>query len=126
MFASEGADVLVNISNDGYLGRTAVLRQHLSNAVLRAVENQRPVLRVTNSGITAYIEPNGRVLDATASFEPAVRTWTVAKGNGEKSFYTRYGDLFALGCSLVSGLAFAAAMVRGQRSKLRKKDLESK
>ena len=50
---SEGADVLINISNDGYLGPTAVMRQHLANAVFRAVENGRPVLRVTNTGITA-------------------------------------------------------------------------
>jgi apolipoprotein N-acyltransferase len=47
---NEGADFLINISNDGYLGRTAVMRQHLANAVFRAVENGRPLLRVTNSG----------------------------------------------------------------------------
>ena len=51
-FTSEGADVLINISNDGYLGPTAVMRQHLANAVFRAVENDRPLLRVTNTGIT--------------------------------------------------------------------------
>ena len=52
---SDGADVLINISNDGYLGPTAVMRQHLANAIFRAVENGRPVLRVTNSGLSAWI-----------------------------------------------------------------------
>ena len=46
---SAGADVLINISNDGYLGPTAVTRQHLANAVFRAVENGRPLLSVTNT-----------------------------------------------------------------------------
>ncbi|HVF23745.1 MAG TPA: apolipoprotein N-acyltransferase, partial [Pyrinomonadaceae bacterium] len=50
---NNGANVLINISNDGYLGPTAVMRQHLANAIFRAVENGRPVLRVTNSGISA-------------------------------------------------------------------------
>ena len=68
-FTGEGADVLINISNDGYLGPTAVMRQHLANAVFRAVENDRPVLRVTNTGITAFITPTGEVTDATAGFQ---------------------------------------------------------
>ena len=58
---NEGADVLINISNDGYLGPTAVMRQHLANAIFRAVENGRPVLRVTNTGITAFITTDGQV-----------------------------------------------------------------
>ena len=56
-FATEGADVLINISNDGYLGPTPVRRQHLANAIFRAVENDRHVVRVTNNGITAHINP---------------------------------------------------------------------
>ncbi|HYO99072.1 MAG TPA: apolipoprotein N-acyltransferase, partial [Pyrinomonadaceae bacterium] len=71
-FTDAGADVLINISNDGYLGQTPVLRQHLANAVFRAVENRRTVLRVTNTGISARITPRGEVLDATGSFQPAV------------------------------------------------------
>src|SRR5437763_13045784 len=55
-FTDEGADLLINISNDGYLGPTAVMRQHLANAVFRAVENERRLIRVTNSGISAFID----------------------------------------------------------------------
>ncbi|MCA1556251.1 MAG: apolipoprotein N-acyltransferase, partial [Acidobacteria bacterium] len=109
-FAGAGADVLVNISNDGYLGRTPVLRQHLANAVFRAVENRRPVLRVTNTGITARISPRGEVSDATGSFQSAVRTWTIARAAGGQSFYTRHGDLFVALCAFVSLIGFAASL----------------
>ncbi|MFN2480760.1 MAG: apolipoprotein N-acyltransferase [Pyrinomonadaceae bacterium] len=104
-FTRAGADVLINISNDGYLGRTPVLRQHLANAIFRAVENQRPVLRVTNSGITARITPRGKVTDETASFEPATRAWAVSRAAGGKTFYTRHGDLFVALCAVVTFLS---------------------
>jgi apolipoprotein N-acyltransferase len=103
-FAGEGADVLVNISNDGYLGPTPVMRQHLANVVFRAVENDRPILRVTNTGISAYINERGEVSDETAGFEPALRTWTVKRAAQGQTFYTRRGDLFAGLCALLSSL----------------------
>ena len=59
-FVREGADVLVEMTNDGYLGNTPVLRQHLASATFRAVETNRPVIRVTNVGVTAYIDQRGR------------------------------------------------------------------
>jgi apolipoprotein N-acyltransferase len=105
-FAREGADVLINISNDGYLGRTPVLRQHLANAVFRAVENERPVLRVTNTGISAFITERGAVLDATDSFEPTVRTWMITRAANGQTFYTRHGDLFVAVCAIISILLF--------------------
>jgi apolipoprotein N-acyltransferase len=111
-FADAGADVLINISNDGYLGETPVLRQHLANAVFRAVENRRDVLRVTNTGISARITPRGEVLDATASFEPAVRTWPISRATGGKTFYTRHGDLFVALCAAVSILMIATTIKR--------------
>jgi apolipoprotein N-acyltransferase len=101
-FTEDGADVLVNISNDGYLGETAVMRQHLANTVFRAVENARPVLRVTNTGITAYITERGDVLNATAGFQPAVRTWTVNRATNDKTFYTKFGDLFVELCTALT------------------------
>ena len=112
---SEGADVLVNISNDGYLGRTAVMRQHLANAVFRAVENGLPLLRVTNTGISAYITAEGEVKDATTGFQPAVRTWTLAHSGNSKTFYSRHGDLFAGISGLITLLIFAASFVARPR-----------
>jgi apolipoprotein N-acyltransferase len=115
----EGADVLINISNDGYLGPTAVRRQHLANAVFRAVENDRSVLRVTNSGISAYITSQGEVWDATESFSPAVRIWRIGGRHSTQTFYSRYGDVFAGICAalslilLVSTFAWPAKRIRG-------------
>ncbi|MBA3766127.1 MAG: apolipoprotein N-acyltransferase [Acidobacteria bacterium] len=111
-FADEGADVLINISNDGYLGPTPVMRQHLANAVFRAVENGRPVLRVTNTGITAYISERGEVRDATSGFEPAVRTWTVGRAASGKTFYTKQGELFVGICAALTLLIFVASLMR--------------
>ena len=106
-FALSGADVLVEMTNDGYLGPTPILRQHLANAVFRAVETNRPVLRVTNVGITAYINERGAVLEASQPYTEDSRTWTVAKSDGSQTFYVKYGDWFAWLCSLVSlGILF--------------------
>jgi apolipoprotein N-acyltransferase len=112
-FTNEGADVLINISNDGYLGPTPVMRQHLSNAIFRAVENDRPLVRVTNSGITALISPVGQVWNSTAGFQPEVRSWTIRKEVFRKTFYTRHGDFFAYLCTLISlGVVAASFIIR--------------
>jgi apolipoprotein N-acyltransferase len=111
----EGADVLINISNDGYLGPTAVMRQHLANAVFRAVENGRPILRVTNSGISAYITSSGEVRDATQGFQTATRIWTIAPNESAGTFYSRRGDLFVGSATALSVLLFAGSFVRRTR-----------
>jgi apolipoprotein N-acyltransferase len=118
-FADAGADVLINISNDGYLGQTPVLRQHLANAVLRAVENRRPVLRVTNTGISAHISPRGVVSDATGSFQPATRTWAVTPSTEGKTFYTRHGDLFVALCAAFSILLVVSSQLSVVRRRFR-------
>ena len=99
---SNGAGVLVNISNDGYLGPTAVMRQHLANAIFRAVENGRPVLRVTNSGLTGYINSRGVVDDLTRPFEADVRVWSVDPSDARDTFYTSHGDLFVQLCAVIT------------------------
>lgn len=114
-FANESADMLINISNDGYLGPTPVRRQHLSNAIFRAVENGRHLVRVTNNGISADIESDGRILDSTSTSAPAVRTWRPGIGKEGKTFYTRHGDLFAYACALIS-LGLVSATFRTRRS----------
>jgi apolipoprotein N-acyltransferase len=116
-FTREGADVLINISNDGYLGPTAVLRQHLANAVLRATENKRPLLRVTNTGITAFIGTDGTVADATHEFQQDVRVWKIRRSNTAASFYAKHGDSFIAGCTLLS---LAVILVSFKSKNLRK------
>jgi apolipoprotein N-acyltransferase len=110
-----GADVLINISNDGYLGPTAVMRQHLANAVFRAAENDRPVLRVTNSGITAFIERDGQIRDETKGFETAVRVWTLEDGAKSQTFYTKYGDIMVMLSSALTGLLVLASLLIKRR-----------
>jgi len=106
-FVRRGADVLIEMTNDGYLGNTGVLRQHLASAVFRAVETNRPVVRATNVGITAYINERGEVLDAADVYTEATRVWTVSKSDGKQTFYVRYGEWFAWLCLIVSlGLLF--------------------
>jgi len=101
-YVRNGADVIIEMTNDGYLGPTPVLRQHLANAVFRAVETNRPVLRVTNVGITAYITENGNVLDPLPSYQEGTRVWTVSRSDGSQTFYVRYGDWFAWLCTVVT------------------------
>lgn len=110
--AHDGAGVLINISNDGYLGPTAVMRQHLANAVFRAVENGRPVLRVTNTGLSAWITNDGHVYGMTKPFEADVRTWALEPGGVRNTFYTRHGDLFVHVCAVISLITLGALMAR--------------
>lgn len=101
-YVRSGADVIIEMTNDGYLGPTPVLRQHLANAVFRAVETNRPVLRVTNVGITTYINERGEVLDPAASYTEDTRQWSVAKSDRSQTFYVQYGDWFAWLCTLMT------------------------
>ncbi len=96
------ADMLIEMTNDGYFGPTPVLRQHLANAVFRAVETNRPLIRVTNVGITGYINESGEVLDSPESYKTAVRIWNVGKSNRAHSIYVRLGEWFSLLCTILT------------------------
>jgi len=113
---NEGADVLINISNDGYLGPTAVMQQHLANAIFRAVENGRPVLRVTNSGVSASISERGKVNEQTVAFQEDVRHWTISPSSIKTTFYSRHGDLFVQICAAITVMILLAALLTGRRS----------
>ena len=106
-FAKSGATVLANISNDGYFGASAARYQHLKLARMRAIENRRWILRATNDGITATIDPAGRVTQSLPPFrEETVRT---RYGHiAATTFYTQHGDWFAWSC-LIAGVASAVA-----------------
>lgn len=114
-YVQDGADVIIEMTNDGYLGPTPVLRQHLANAVFRAVETNRPVLRVTNVGVTAYINERGEVLDQAPTYAEATRVWSVSKSDGSQTFYVRYGDWFAWLCSVATVLLLIFALATRRR-----------
>lgn len=109
----DGADVLIEMTNDGYLGETPVLRQHLASAVFRAVETNRPVIRATNIGITSYVDNRGRVLESAPVYQEAIRIWQTGRSAGDKTLYVRFGDWMAwLGVFVTLGLIAAAVFSR--------------
>jgi apolipoprotein N-acyltransferase len=109
-FVHSGAEVLVNLSNDGYFGHSAAHQQHLEIVRMRAAENRRWILRATNDGITAVIDPRGRIVD---QLTPFAETAALMPFNYERAEmpYTRWGDWFAWGC-LGLGLGLCAGAVR--------------
>ncbi|GFO61795.1 apolipoprotein N-acyltransferase [Geomonas silvestris] len=106
-YVRQGAGLLVNITNDAWFGRSSAPYQHLSMTVFRAVENRVPLVRAANTGISAIIDSKGHVRGMTQLFQEATLAGQVRRG-AAASFYSRHGDLFALGClgaSLGGGLS---------------------
>ena len=114
-----GAQVLLNISNDGWYGDSGAWKEHLRETQMRAIENGRWLLAATNTGISASIDPYGRIVAATPR---KVRTALAAPYAlaGGTTFYTRHGDWFAYLCAIISAGALLARFVfpDGDRSKL--------
>ena len=100
-FALHGGTVFVNISNDEWFGPTGAPHQHLNMARMRAVENDRWLLRDTNSGITAVIDPYGRIV---AEVPRNQRTSLQAAYSlvETTTFYTRHGDWFPFLCAIIT------------------------
>ena len=109
-FANRGAQVFVNISNDGWHGDSGAYAQHLKQARMRAVENARWLLRDTNTGVTATIDPYGRVVQQVRR---KTRTALVANYALENSttFYTRHGDWLAVACAIITIGAVIASLI---------------
>jgi apolipoprotein N-acyltransferase len=100
-FAQRGAEVLVNLSDDGWYGDTSAAWQHLNMVRMRAIENRRWILRDTNNGVTAVIDPYGRVRQSIPRH--LVDALSAQYGfRSDITFYTAYGDVFAWGCVLLS------------------------
>ncbi len=100
-FAQLGAEVLVNISDDGWYGDTSAPWQHLNMVRMRAIENRRWILRDTNNGVTAVIDPNGVVRQSI----PRHQTDALPAQFGfrdDVTFYTAHGDIFGWLCVLLS------------------------
>jgi len=102
-FVLQGSEALFNLSNDSWFGRSAARHQHLEIVRMRAVENRRWILRATNDGITASIDPAGRVTREAASFK-AVSARVNFDYRKDLTFYTRWGDWFVAVCALVAVL----------------------
>jgi apolipoprotein N-acyltransferase len=108
-FAGQGAEVLVNLSNDGWYGDSGAYAQHLNQTRMRAIENDRWVLSATDTGVTASIDPYGRTVTQlprkvlSALVAPYALTSVT-------TFYSRHGDWFAFLCAIISAAALVTRL----------------
>jgi apolipoprotein N-acyltransferase len=117
-FADQGAQVLVNLSNDGWYGDSGAYAQHLNQTRMRAIENDRWILSATDTGVTASIDPYGRTVARLPRKERGTLIAPYAL-TSVTTFYTRHGDWFAWLCAIIS--AGALLMRFGLRSKSSRK-----
>jgi apolipoprotein N-acyltransferase len=118
LFIRDGGDFLVNITNDAWYGPTSAPYQHLAHATFRSIENRVPLVRAANTGISAVIGIDGRILWRGPLFEPLQHTADIA-WPGVRTFYTRFGDVFAWLCVLASAFAFLYGARKWRRSERR-------
>ncbi len=102
-FALNGANFLASITNDAWFGNSGAPYQHFNMAVFRAVENRRAMVRAANTGISGIILPSGKVLARTEIFKRGEITGNIPLMD-KMTFYTRYGDVFALLCSGITAV----------------------
>lgn len=127
-FVVRDADLLVNVTNDGWFDRSAGSRQHLANAIFRCVETRRPMVRAANTGVTCFVNESGRIIqilqdDTGSTFGEGVLTGKIDIAQDRQlTFYTRHGELFAQVCTVVAllGMAGACASRRGKATRVAK------
>jgi apolipoprotein N-acyltransferase len=102
-FATNGAEFFVTITNDAWFGDSSAPSQHFSMVVFRSVENHLAFARSANTGISGFIDPFGRIVEATPIFteetiQSRIQAWA------PRTFYSRHGDVFAYGCVILCAL----------------------
>jgi apolipoprotein N-acyltransferase len=114
-FTANGAELLINISNDGWFGRSGAPAQHLMMARVRAVENRRWLLRDTNNGFTVSVDPYGRI---AAALPTDIRGQLDAPYDfrSDLTLYTRFGDWWAWACVIASIALIAISFFASRRS----------
>jgi len=108
-FVERGAEFIVVLTNDSWWGNTSGAYQHIAFASLRAVENRRWVVQCANGGISAFVDPAGRIHQSTAMYTTDAISRVIEPRTGE-TFYDRHGDLFAQLCAVLAFLILAAAV----------------
>ncbi len=114
---SPGANLLVDVTNDGWFERSAGSHQHLANAIFRCVETRRPMIRAANTGVTCFINQFGRVTqilrdDMGSTFTEGVLAGEIkVPTEQELTFYVRHGELFAKMCAVVTAISTLAIFV---------------
>jgi apolipoprotein N-acyltransferase len=120
-FAADGGSVLLGITNDAWYGRTGAPYQFLAITALRAAETGLSVARAANTGVSAFIDGEGEVREATPLFESAFRVADVPlhPAPREATFYVRHGDVFAWTCWALCLLEAAIAFARARGAAMR-------
>ncbi len=115
-FVKKGAKMMVNITNDAWFGKTSAPEQHFSTCVFRAVENRVSIVRAANTGVSGFVDAFGRVMKSTPLF---VEGWLYDDVylSEKKSFYTKYGDVFACGCSILVVILMAVAKKEAKKKR---------
>jgi len=122
-FVLNGANLLANVTNDGWFLHSAGSRQHLANAVFRCVETRRPMVRAANTGVTCFVNEFGRVTqllqdETGGTFTEGVLAAEInVPQDRQLTFYAQHGELFAKLCSCVTLIAIAAYLFRYFRLK---------
>ena len=106
----KGATILVNMTNDAWFGATSAPYQHLSMAAFRAVENGRPMIRAANTGFSAFISPQGKIINQSGLFNEEILRTEFKPADTSLRFYTRYGDIFAITLLIISLLKIFYAL----------------
>jgi apolipoprotein N-acyltransferase len=121
-FVVNGANLLVDVTNDGWFLHSSGSRQHLSNAVFRCVENRRPMVRAANTGVTCFVNEFGRVIqilqdDTGNTFNEGVLTGEInVPQDRHLTFYARHGELFAKLCAGITTIAILVLMILRRRA----------
>ena len=110
-FVKKGADILVFLVNDGWYEYPPEPQQHAKQAIFRAIENRRPVIRCTNTGISMMIEPSGNIIRQLPLNQAGVISANISPKDGI-TFYTRFGDIFAQLNSVISLLFILGIFIR--------------
>jgi len=109
-FVRNGAQILAVITNDGWWGNTQGHQQHLAYARLRAIECRRSVARSANTGISAFINQRGDIIEDTPYWKPDARLYRLA-ANSEISVFVRYGDFLGRMASFLAVLLLLISFV---------------
>lgn len=96
-----GANLLVNITNDAWFGRSSAPFQHMSMAVFRAVENRVGLARAANTGISMFVQPTGEITQTTPLFTPTYLREKLPLVS-EKTIYNQWGEVFPTVCIIFS------------------------
>ena len=115
-FVKDGAQALINLTNDGWFLRSCEPEQHLANAVFRAVETRRPLVRCCNTGVTAVVQPTGKVELWIQPHTQGGAVKSVPFLKGPLTFYTRYGEWFIWSC-FGPTLAALALRIRARKQR---------